>query len=234
MPDTLSPETRLHRVRERILRACARSGREPSSVTLAAVSKLHPPEAVRALAALGQVLFAESYIQEALPKMDALADLAVEWHFVGRLQKNKVKFVPGRFGLIHTVDSLELARVLHEKNAEKGSPQAVLIQANLAGETQKAGCPEERLMPLAEAILGMPGLALRGLMILPPWEEDPERSRPWFARLRDVRDRLAAALGTVLPVLSMGMSHDLEQAVEEGATLVRVGTDLFGERAALR
>jgi len=229
-PDAQSPASRLVRVQDRIRRACARAGRDPGEVTLVAVSKTKPAAAVADLHKCGQRLFGESYVQEALDKIESLAGLDITWHFMGRLQKNKAKFIPGRFALVHTLDSLELAHMLHRKAEDLGLVQDVLLQVNLAAEPQKAGCDQKDLPALAEAVLGLPGLKLQGLMILPPWDQDPEKSRPWFAGLRRVRDELAAAVGAPLAQLSMGMSHDLEQAVEEGATLVRVGTDLFGER----
>ena len=249
MPQATPAALRLARVRERIVAACVRAGRDPASVTLVAVSKNHPAEAVRALALAGQRLFGESYVQEALPKVDALADMenpagmpgasdrppkGLCWHFIGRLQKNKVKYLDGRFALIHTVDSLDLARMLHKFSVASGRCQDILLQVNLAREAQKSGCAPEDADAVAQGILELPGLCLRGLMLMPPWQEDPEPSRPWFAGLRELRDRLRPSLGLPLPELSMGMSHDLEQAVEEGATLVRVGTDLFGERIAAR
>lgn len=217
---------------ERIRRACARAGRDPSSVTLVAVSKTHPASAVAAMASVGQRVFAESYVQEAVPKLDELASLKLDWHFIGRLQKNKVKYIAGRFGLIHSVDSLELAQMLHKKSDFLGVVQPVLLQVNLACEEQKAGCSLDKALPLAEAVAGLDGLALKGLMLMPPWDENPEANRGLFARTRELRDEYAARLGLPLPELSMGMSHDMEQAVEEGATLVRVGTDLFGPREA--
>jgi len=230
MTATTSPPQRLERVRGRIEAACRRAGRDPASVTLVAVSKTHPPQAVEALAQAGQRLFGESYVQEAVPKMDALAGLTLRWHYIGRLQKNKVKYIAGRFELIHSVDSIELAQVLHKKSAALGVRQAVLVQANLACEEAKSGCRPEDALPLAEAVAGLSGLELQGVMLMPPWHEDPEVNRGLFARARQLRDGLSAALGLKLPHLSMGMSHDLETAVEEGATLVRVGTDLFGAR----
>jgi len=236
MSDAAPLAERLLRVRERIADACARCGRAPADVTLVAVSKFHPAEAVLEAARAGQAVFGESYIQEALAKMDGLADAAtpkgapLSWHFIGRLQKNKAKFAAGRFGLIHSVDSLELARTLQKRCADAGAVQDILLQVNLAGEAQKAGTDEETLAPLAQEVLSMASLRLRGLMVLPPFFDDPERARPYFARLRELAQALARRLDVPLPVLSMGMSGDLEAAVEEGATHVRVGTDIFGER----
>lgn len=220
---------RLARVRERIEAACAACGRDPAAVTLVAVSKLHDAAAVAALAACGQAIFGESYIQEALPKMEA-APAGLTWHFIGHLQRNKARFAVGRFALLHTLDNVELARVLQKRNSEAGLRQAVCLQVNVAGEAQKSGVSPEGLAELAEAVAAMPALALEGLMVIPPVFDDPEGARPAFARLRALRDTLAARLGLPLPVLSMGMSGDLEAAIGEGATHVRVGTDLFGPR----
>ncbi len=230
MLDEQCARERLFRVRERIERSCARAGRDPSGVTLVAVSKFHPAEAVSAMYACGQRLFGENYVQEALAKMEALDAPDIQWHFIGRLQKNKAKFVVGRFALVHTLDSLDLAQTLQKRALAAGVVQPVLIQVNLDDEPQKAGVAEADAPALAEAVAGMDRLALEGLMILPRALDDPEASRPAFAGLRTLRDSLAARLGRPLPVLSMGMSGDLEAAVEEGATHVRVGTDLFGPR----
>jgi hypothetical protein len=230
MPAAMTARERLFRVHERIAKACARALRPVESVKLVAVSKTHPAQAVAELAGLGQRVFGESYAQEALPKMEELAKLQLDWHFIGRLQKNKAKYVAGRFGLIHSVDSLDLARMLHKKSVELCLVQPALIQVNLACESRKAGCGLAEAMPLAEGVLELAGLALKGLMLMPPWDENPEANRGFFAGARKLREELSARLGVPLPELSMGMSHDLEQAVEEGATLVRVGTDLFGAR----
>ncbi|WP_428563330.1 MAG: YggS family pyridoxal phosphate-dependent enzyme [Solidesulfovibrio sp. DCME] len=220
---------RLARVRERIAAACAACGRDVATVTLVAVSKLHDAAAVAALAGCGQTVFGESYIQEALPKMEA-APAGLAWHFIGHLQRNKARFAVGRFALLHTLDNVELARVLQKRNREAGLTQAVCLQVNVAGEAQKSGVAPEGLGALAEAVAAMPELELRGLMVIPPVFDDPEGARPAFARLRELRDALEPRLGLALPVLSMGMSGDLEAAIGEGATHVRVGTDLFGPR----
>jgi pyridoxal phosphate enzyme (YggS family) len=223
-------KARLEEVRGRIAQACARVGRDPAGVTLVAVSKFHPPQAVAALHALGQDIFGESYVQEALPKMEALAGEGVQWHFIGRLQKNKAKFVVGRFALIHTVDSAELARTLQKRALDANVIQPVLIQVNVDDEPQKAGAAVEDMGELAETMCGMANLDVKGLMVLPRLFDAPEAARPAFAALRRLRDDLAARLRRPLPVLSMGMSGDLAPAVEEGATHVRIGTDLFGPR----
>lgn len=230
MNDESGAQGRLALVRERIARACAKVGRDPAGVTLVAVSKFHPPEAVAALRACGQRIFGESYVQEALPKMEALAHADIQWHFIGRLQKNKARFAVGRFALIHTVDSVELAQTLQKRALAAGIVQPVLLQVNVDDEPQKAGVSETGAPELAEAVGGMANLDLRGLMVLPRALDDPQAARPAFAALRILRDALAERLGRALPVLSMGMSGDLEPAIEEGATHVRVGTDLFGPR----
>jgi len=220
---------RLAWIQSRIAGACRACGRDPAEVTLVAVSKKQDVAAVAALAACGQRIFAESYIQEALPKMDA-APAGLTWHFIGHLQRNKAKLTEGRFDLIHTVDNLELAQKLQKKSRELGQIQKICLQVNVAGEDQKSGIAPEALPELAEAVVALPELGLCGLMVIPPVFDDPEGARPVFARLRELRDELSTRLGQPLPVLSMGMSGDLEAAVMEGATHVRVGTDLFGPR----
>lgn len=217
-------------VREEIADAARAAGRDPDEITLVAVSKLHPAEDVRALAGLGQTVFGESYVQEAQAKRRELADLDLEWHFIGRLQTNKARFVAGEFSLVHSVDSLKLAHTLHKRAQALGVTQNVLVQVNLAGEAQKAGAAEDDARRLVEEVLGLPALGLRGLMLMPPLEDDPERSRPWFAALRELRDKLEQDLGARLAHLSMGMTGDFRQAVAEGATIVRIGTRLFGAR----
>jgi len=222
----------LAEVRREMADAARSAGRDPAGVTLVAVSKTCPPEAVAAAYAAGQVCFGESYVQEALPKLAELAALPLDWHFIGRLQSNKAKFLAGRFSLVHSIDSSKLARALHKRLAEDSAPvQDVLIQANLAGEGQKAGVAAEELERLAEEVAGLPTLRLRGLMLLPPLGE-AEENRRYFAGLRQARDRLEVRLGLTLPVLSMGMSDDFAVAIAEGATHVRVGTRIFGVRRA--
>lgn len=222
-------KTRLTGVLERIDAACRACGRDPSAVTLVAVSKFHDASAVAELAACGQTIFGESYIQEALPKIEA-APAGLCWHFIGHLQRNKAKLAVGRFDLIHTVDNVELAHILQKRAAAQHLIQAVCLQVNVAGEAQKSGVAPGGLDALAEAVAACPNLRLDGLMVIAPVFDDPEGTRPAFARLRALRDALASRLGQPLPVLSMGMSGDLEAAITEGATHVRVGTDLFGPR----
>ncbi len=236
---TIAPERmaelrrNLEAVRAEIAEAASAAGRSPADVDLLAVSKFHPASDVRALASMGQLDFGESYAQEALAKQDELADLAdlgLRWHFIGRLQTNKARFVAGRFSLVHSVDSLKLAQTLHKRAQALQAVQDVLVQVNLAGEGQKAGAAEDDTLRLAAEIMRMDFLGLRGLMLLPPLEDDPERARPWFARLRELRDGLERELGIRLAHLSMGMTGDFRQAIAEGATMVRIGTRIFGER----
>ncbi|MCJ2166065.1 MULTISPECIES: YggS family pyridoxal phosphate-dependent enzyme [unclassified Pseudodesulfovibrio] len=210
--------------------AAARAGRDPEEVTLVAVSKLHPASDIRALAETGQTEFGENYVQEALGKQEELTDLEVNWHFIGGLQSNKAKFVAGNFELVHSVDSRNLAQALHKKAAGLNVVQDILIQVNISGEAQKSGISEENLHQLADEIMGMHGVHLVGLMTMPPFFDDPERARPVFSRLRELKDGLEKQLGTKLPHLSMGMTGDFVPAVLEGATLVRIGTRIFGVR----
>jgi pyridoxal phosphate enzyme (YggS family) len=200
--------------------------RLPGGVTLVAVSKTQPAAAIREAHAAGQRHFGENYAQEWREKADALADLPdLVWHFIGGLQTNKVKYLAGRVGWVHTVDRLALAEELSRRTAARGASLRVLLEVNVAGEAQKAGCAPGDVPRLAEAVRALPGLELRGLMCVPPAEGDP---RPHFARLRALRDGLPGGL----PDLSMGMSADWEAGVAEGATLVRIGTAVFGARPA--
>ncbi len=200
----------------------------PPSVTLVAVSKTQPAEAIREAYAAGQRHFGENYAQEWRDKASALADLPdLVWHFIGALQTNKVKYLVGaaepRARWVHTVDRLALAEELSRRSARAGVTTRVLVEVNVAGEASKSGCAAADVAPLCDASARLPGLEVRGLMCIPPAEGDP---RPHFARLRALRD----ALGRGLPDLSMGMSGDYEAAIAEGATLVRVGSAIFGAR----
>jgi pyridoxal phosphate enzyme (YggS family) len=199
-------------------------------VRLVAVSKTVPVASIREAIAAGQTLFGENRVQEALAKIGEAGPDA-RWHLIGHLQTNKAKHAAGAFELIHGVDDRELAMELDRRAGAKGTTQPVLVQVNLAGEPTKAGAGEAELLPLVEAVAGRAHLELRGLMIIPPPADDPETSRPWFRRVRELRDRAASHLGRELPDLSMGMTDDFEVAVEEGATLVRVGRAVFGERS---
>jgi PLP dependent protein len=220
-------------VRERIARAAERASRAPGEVRLVAVSKTHPPEAVRAAFAAGVRDFGENRVQEAEPKIAATADLAasgLRWHLVGHLQSNKARRAATLFEVVESVDSLDLALRLARVGTETGRAVRALVQVDLAGEETKFGLPEAELLPALEALRGKDGLRVEGLMVLPPWFEDPGQTRPYFRRLRTLSDRARSAGLLEGPELSMGMSHDLEAAVEEGATIVRVGTAIFGER----
>lgn len=215
-------------VKARVDEACARAGREPSAVTIVAVSKTHPAEAVREAAAAGATDFGENYAQELAQKQSELPALAVRWHFIGRLQRNKAKLVAGKVALVHAVESIELAAELGKRAA--GVVQPVLLAVNVGGEATKGGVTVDGALAVARGIATVPGVRLDGLMTMPPPADDPEASRPAFARLATLRDELQQALGASLPVLSMGMSGDFEVAIACGATHVRIGTAIFGER----
>jgi pyridoxal phosphate enzyme (YggS family) len=222
-------------VRSRIADAARRAGRDPSSITLIAVSKTFDAGHVRAAWNAGQRDFGENKVQEAEQKMAETGDLAgARWHLIGHLQSNKAKKTPG-FAAIHSIDSIELLRRVDAAAVERGSRPDVLIQTDLAGEETKFGAAESDIEAIARAALEGRAVRLAGLMVLPPWNENQEETRPWFVRLRALRDRLIAAgiPATALAHLSMGMSHDFEAAIEEGATMVRVGTAIFGKRVKL-
>jgi pyridoxal phosphate enzyme (YggS family) len=209
---------------------CVKSGRRPEEVTLIAVSKKHTVEAISTLAREGQMDFGENYVQEALAKIEDLSALQLNWHFIGHLQSNKVKHVLGKFVLIHTLDSEKLAQVLHKKAKSQGMIQPVLIQVNVGQEAQKFGVSEDNLFSLVEQVLTLDNLKLEGLMTLPPFFEQAERVRPYFVRLRELKEELEQRFEITLPHLSMGMTSDFAQAIAEGATLVRIGTKIFGPR----
>ena len=232
MIDSSALRTRLEDVRARIARAAGRAGRDPASIRLVAVSRTFPAEFVRAAADLGQVDFGENKVQEALPKMDQTASLPIRWHLVGHLQSNKAKKA-GRFDVIHSVDSAALVPRLDEAARAAQKTVELLVQVDLAGETTKHGAREDEVAGVFEAAGALAAVRPVGLMLLPPFFDDPEEVRPFFRRLRDLRQRLLARriAPSALQHLSMGMSHDFEVAVEEGATLVRVGTAIFGGRS---
>jgi pyridoxal phosphate enzyme (YggS family) len=220
---------RVHSVRERIGRATAAAGRDVDSVTLLAVSKTHPAETLRAAAACGLEHFGESYLKEALPKIETLRGLELTWHFIGQLQANKTRGVAEHFDWVHGVDRLRIAQRLSEQRPFHAPPLNVCLQVNIAGESTKAGVAPAELQELAAAVAVLPRVQLRGLMCIPPPEEDEARQRHWFSEAAKLMDHLRVP-GTTLDTLSMGMSADLEVAIEEGATIVRVGTALFGPR----
>ncbi len=219
----------LEEVKRRIKGAAQKAGRDPTSVRLVAVSKTVPVELIREAVAAGQRLFGENYLQEARGKIEALG-AAASWHFIGHLQSNKAKGAVALFELIHGVDRLKLAQALDMAAAQMGQVQEILIQVNLAGEASKSGAAPEAVPALLREIGRLPHLRVLGLMTMPPFL-DPEAVRPYFRTLRELRDRLEDLDGQPLPELSMGMSGDYEVAIEEGATLVRVGTAIFGSRS---
>jgi PLP dependent protein len=220
---------RVRAVRERIAQAAARSGRNAHSVTLLAVTKAQPAEVVRAAAACGLGDFGESYLQEALQKLDALQDCVLTWHFVGRIQANKTRAIAEAFAWAHAVDRLKIAARLSEQRPHYAAPLNVCLQVRLADEAAKGGVAAGELAGLARQVALLPRLRLRGLMCIPPQESQPERQRAWFRELRQHLEALNRG-GAALDTLSMGMSGDFEAAIEEGATIVRVGTALFGPR----
>jgi PLP dependent protein len=220
----------LERVRERVARAAARAGREASDITIVAVSKTFPAAAIRSAFEAGLRHFGENRVQEWGSKEPELRDLAATWHLVGHLQSNKVRRAAHLFTRVDSVDSIALARKLDASAAEEQKTFPVLIEVHLSEEAAKSGVAESESSALAEAIAGMTRLELLGLMTVPPYFDDPERARPYFKKLRDLRDGLSRTLGKSLPILSMGMSHDFEIAIEEGATEIRIGTAIFGER----
>ncbi len=224
----------LEAVRARVARAAARAGRDPGAIRLVAVSKTFGPEYVRAAARAGVRDFGENRVQEALQKISATADVQVAWHLVGHLQSNKARRAAGAFAVIHSVDRRELLDRLDRAAAELGTRPQILVQVDLAGEATKFGARPEAAKVLVEAALGCRAVRLAGLMVLPPLVDDPEAVRPYFRRLRELRDEWVAAgvPPARLAELSMGMSHDFEVAIEEGATMIRVGTAIFGARAA--
>jgi hypothetical protein len=220
-------------VRARIDAAARRVARDPDGITLIAVSKTFPSELVRAAFAAGQVDFGENKVQEALQKIAETSDLsALRWHLIGHLQSNKAKKAAGPFAVIQSIDSVDLLRRIDAAAVENGVRPEILVQVDLAGETTKFGAPADAARRIADAALGARSVTLSGLMLLPPWNEDQEQTRPWFRKLRDLREEwLAAGVPAQnLRHLSMGMSHDFEAAIEEGATMVRVGTAIFGKR----
>jgi PLP dependent protein len=219
----------LKHIQQRIRAACERAGRAPESVTLLAVSKTHPPETIGEAAACGQLLFGENKIQEAKAKIP-LCPGKCRWHFIGHLQSNKVRDAVELFAMIQGVDSLALAREISKRCEQAARIMPVLLEVNVAGEASKFGYQPELLLAELNEFNALPKIEVHGLMAIPPYTTDPEKARPYFQRLRALKERAEAVLGAPLPHLSMGMSGDFEVAIEEGATLVRVGTALFGER----
>lgn len=223
-------QSNIEAIGQRIFRAAEGCGRSPDDVNLVAVGKTQPAESIRAAISSGARIIGENYIQEARDKFNALIDLDVQWHFIGHLQTNKAKFAVRMFDLIHSVDSLKLARELNKQARKAAKAQAILVQVNISGEAAKSGTQAEETNELVQNILSFEHLQLKGLMTMPPFFDAPEKARPYFAALRELRDQMENQLGISLPELSMGMTGDFEVAIEEGATLVRIGTALFGAR----
>jgi pyridoxal phosphate enzyme (YggS family) len=219
----------VNEVRFRMQKAATAAGRDPAAVTLVAVSKAQTAESVRLAATAGVTDFGENYLQEALPKMDSLADLHLTWHFIGAIQSNKTRAIAERFDWAHSIDRLSVARRLSEQRPFHAPPLNVCIQVELVAEPNKGGVAPSEVGELAAAAALLPRVRLRGLMCIPPPHPDPKAGRAAFARLRTLLEELNAS-GHKLDTLSMGMSADFESAIAEGATLVRVGTAIFGAR----
>ena len=217
-------------VQGRIAAACAKAGRPAEAVRLLAVSKTHGPEAVREAAACGQALFAENRVQEAAAKIPECPG-RLQWHLIGHLQSNKAALAAGLFDWVHAVDSAKLLEALDRHAGEAGRTLQVLVQVNVSGERSKSGLAPEAVPEVLALGNRLRNVQVCGLMTIPPLAEDPEKARPYFRKLRELRDEWSAATGADLAELSMGMTHDLDVAIEEGATFVRVGTGIFGARA---
>ena len=221
----------LERVCEQIASAAANSGRSADDVELVAITKTHPAEKVREAIEAGQTLFGESRVQEARAKITELPS-NLRWHFVGHLQKNKIRHTLPLFEMIHSVDSLGLAQDINRIAEEQGVHPRVLLEVNVAGEGSKFGFASDTLREQMEALLGLPRLSIEGLMCIPPLAVESEDSRKFFVQVRELRDSLQKEFNMKLPQLSMGMTQDFPIGIDEGATLVRVGTAIFGERRA--
>ena len=226
----------LRAVRARMDAAARRVQRDPAGITLVAVSKTFDAAHVRAAHQAGQLDFGENKVQEALQKMQETADIPLRWHLIGHLQSNKARKAATPFACIHSIDSVDLLRRVDVAAADAASRPQILVQVDLAGEDTKFGATADEARRVLDAALDAKAVDVAGLMLLPPWNEDQEQTRPWFRRVRDLRDQwLAGGVPThALRQLSMGMSHDFEAAIEEGSTMVRVGTAIFGKRAYTR
>jgi hypothetical protein len=223
---------RLEQIHQRIAKAAKDCGRDANSVRLVAVSKTMSAERVARAIDAGAEILGENYIQEAREKFNALYDKAVQWHFIGHLQSNKAKYAVRMFDLIHSVDSLKLAGVLDKEARKRDKTQDILIQVNVSREETKSGIHEEEALEMVRQISQMENVRIKGLMTMPPFFDDPERARPYFRELARLRDHIAAESipGVQMDELSMGMTGDFEAAIAEGATLIRIGTAIFGAR----
>jgi len=222
-------EINLRSIQQRIESACARAGRTPSDVTLLAVTKGHPPETVRMASELGLAVFGESKVQEAKAKI-SLCSSRLRWHMIGHLQSNKCRDAVHFFEMIQSIDSLSLAEEVNRRADQAGKTIPVLLEVNAVGEASKFGYPPELVLREIQALNALRRIEVQGLMTIPPWTPDPEKVRPVFRMLRELKGQCEEALGAPLPHLSMGMSGDFEVAIEEGSTFVRIGTALFGTR----
>jgi len=220
----------LSQVRERMERAATRTGRDPGEIRLIAVSKTVPVERIKEAIAAGTMIFGENYVQEARHKIEEIGRTGIQWHFIGHLQTNKAKYAVKLFDLIHSVDSIKVARALDTRAAAEGKVMDCLIEANISQEESKFGITSEHTLTLAQEMTKLKNISLKGLMTMPPYFDDPESSRPYFIALRQLKEAIARD-GIPLSELSMGMTTDFEVAIEEGATIVRVGRAIFGERS---
>ncbi len=227
----MSISSNLLHINQRIRMAAEYAGRDPASVRLAAVSKTRPASDIIEAFDAGQAVFGENYIQELLPKLTEVQE-PVEWHFIGHLQSNKVKYIAGQVALIHSVDRISLATEIDRQWGRLGKISDILIQVNISGEITKSGTTEEGAIQLVKECALLPHIRVRGLMTMPPFFDDPEAARPFFSELRRLSEAVTAQRieGVEMAELSMGMSGDFEAAIQEGATLIRVGTAIFGER----
>jgi pyridoxal phosphate enzyme (YggS family) len=222
---------RLENVNDRINKAALKCGRDPENIHLVAVSKTIPANRVKEAIELGVTILGENYVQEARDKFNVLGTYPVSWHFIGHLQTNKAKYAVRLFDLIHSVDTLKLARELDKQAKKVNKFQDILIQINVSKEPSKSGSDMENAANLIKDIVGLENLSVKGLMAMPPFFNNPEKARPYFTALRNLRNQIQKTLpGVALDELSMGMTGDFEVAIEEGATFVRIGTAIFGER----
>ncbi len=220
----------LEQIKERMAQAARRAGRDSASVKLVAVSKTKPAELVEAAIRAGVEILGENYVQEALPKIEQIS-VPVQWHFIGHLQSKKARQIVDVFSMVHSVDSLKLAEELSTRALDIQKTMDILIQVNVSGELSKSGVSPAELRPLLEEAASLKGVSIKGLMTMPPFFDQPEKARPFFRRLRELAESLRGKIqGVSLDELSMGMSGDFETAIEEGATMVRVGTSIFGAR----
>lgn len=221
--------TNLQAVRERIAKAARAVGREPGEIMLLAVSKTKPLADILCAAEAGQTTFGENYVQEGVDKMIGAVDRELSWHFIGPLQSNKTRLVAEHYDWVHSIERLKIAERLSAQRPAQLPPLQVCVQVNVSGEASKSGCAPDQALALCQAISQLPGLCLRGLMAIPEASDDPAAQRAPFRQLREIADSIRVA-GVPFDTLSMGMSHDLEAAIAEGATIVRIGTAIFGER----